>query len=436
MRKFRFVISAILIISLLVVLGVHIDSGATKRSITNGPAAHAFDQNQIRGWVERYDSLGHKRTGEPADLATTDWLETHFNRLGYDTRRQGFSIGSYRVESTTVEIDGQSIEAFPQFPVTFTDGISAPLKRYTDNDADYAGHIVWLDLERNRRNNSLAQERLETLIRKVTLAGGEAVLLMVRAECGAPKMLNAPMDIMPFDVPVILVGERDAETLEQATTSGEPVAVSVRGAPFEAEAFNLIAEIGPADKKPIVISTPQSGWFDVAAERGSGFAVFLALSEWAAQSANRRFMFVSNSGHERGNVGAHKLIESIAPSPGDASRWIHIGANVGAAEADETGNVLSQANRTRYLMTKLPDTLRAWTLFRGQPGFGRPLPLELGQARGELKTYHEAGYRGLAGVFGPGPFHHCTNDRADKVDIAATRDVALSLAAFIDATAK
>lgn len=428
---------ALIIIALVALLLVVIAmrGHGSKSAIATGAGGEAFAIDRIVTAVARYDGLGHKRTGETADLAVTAWLDEHLRSLGYRTSRQPFTLPSFRVDHAVVEVDGTSLAAFPQFPVTATaqGGITAPLRRYSAASDDLRAAIALVDIPAARSNNSLAQPELETIVRGATRSGAEGVLLLIRSECGAPKMLNAPLDIEPFAVPVMLVGEDDAPRLEAAIASGEPVHMEISGAPFEAQAFNLIAEIGPVDAPLIVVSTPQSGWFTVTAERGSGMAVFLALAEWATRQSELRFLFVSNSGHERGHAGAERFLVDRAPAPADTAYWLHIGANVGAAE---TGGSDAGPNRSRYLMTNWTALLSAWSLFREQPGFDRPIPLELGQARGELARYHAAGYRPLAGVFGPGPYHHCINDRAEMVSLEATREAALSLAALIDRAAR
>ena len=104
--------------------------------------------------------------------------------------------------------------------------------------------------------------------------------------------------------------------------------MSVRGRDdAEAKSSNVVAKLVRGDKW-IVVTTPLSGWFTCAGERGPGVALFLGLARWAAErSGDHSLMFLGNTGHELDQVGAHHTLESNAPSTGDVSMWIHLGAS-------------------------------------------------------------------------------------------------------------
>ena len=79
----------------------------------------------------------------------------------------------------------------------------------------------------------------------------------------------------------------------------------------------------------IVVSTPQSGWFRCAAERGPGIALFLGLARWASKrTSGSSFLFVSTSGHELGALGMRVFHDELAPRPERVLCWIHLGAGI------------------------------------------------------------------------------------------------------------
>lgn len=149
----------------------------------------------------------------------------------------------------------------------------------------------------------------------------------------------------------------------------------------------------------------------------------------AQTQTDHHFIFVTSSGHERGNFGANKYLDGEAPTPDKTDLWVHIGANVGSTEID--GSV----NTSRYLMTNWDHLIRSGSLFSGQPGYIIPIPLELGLAHGELKDVYNSGFRNVLGVFGASARHHCMNDRMDTVSSDAIQKATISLAVFIEMSA-
>jgi hypothetical protein len=407
---------------------------AQLQSLVSSTAIDDFSLSAIEADVRRYDQLGTHRTGSPGDLATTDWLESTLQNLGYAVRRQPFTIDTSIPGQTYLRSADLSVEAFPLFPVTATppEGITGPLKPWERGaGAPMAGTIAVVDTQQSEHQGTLANRGFFARLSAAADSGASAVVVLTRAGCGTFQALNADLRLPPWTVPVVLVGQRSAGFIAQAIAAAEPVTLVSLARHKTVTAYNLIAEIGPAHGRPIVVSTPQSGWFHAAGERGSGMAAFLALARWAARQSESRFLFFSNSGHERGNAGARKLMESHhAPGVADTALWLHIGANIGTLQVPAENGVVD----TRYAMANWFLVPKAWSLLRDHPGsLSLPVPLEFGLARGELADYHRRGYRPLLGIFGPSPYHHCANDRFQAVSLEETRKVALSLAALLSA---
>jgi hypothetical protein len=80
-----------------------------------------------------------------------------------------------------------------------------------------------------------------------------------------------------------------------------------------------------------VISTPSSGWFHCAGERGPGIAIWLALARWSShRESTVRYTFVASSGHEIGEQGMRSFLASQAPRPSEVDIWLHLGASIAA----------------------------------------------------------------------------------------------------------
>jgi hypothetical protein len=99
---------------------------------------------------------------------------------------------------------------------------------------------------------------------------------------------------------------------------------------------NLIARLGPPspDRERLLLTTPLSGWFRCAGERGTGIAVMLAVAERLA-AEGVPLLLNGNSGHELVDVGAHRF---AAEKP-DVRAVVHFGASVAAGEPDGMGGL-------------------------------------------------------------------------------------------------
>src|SRR4030095_3808177 len=184
--------------------------------------------------------------------------------------------------------------------------------------------------------------------------------------------LNSPAGALPWPIPVVLVGPRDEPTLTAATTSNAKVSMLLDGDDdSDARAKNVVARVDRG-KDLIVISTPQSGWFRCAGERGPGIALFLGLARWASRrAAGASFLFVSTSGHELGGLGMRAFLKELAPAPERVLCWIHLGAGIATYSWEETSSglkKLQEVDSRRYLMTSPGFVPLRPPTFPGLPG--------------------------------------------------------------------
>ena len=428
MKRTRMIIFYFLVLCFISLLGLSNWGGQQLSKLENGEYAALFSPQRIAEDLSYFDALGIHRTGSNGDIATTDWLAQQFQSLGFKVRREAIFVDSWKIEQATLLIGDQTVEIFPQFPVTSTpeSGVSAPISLWSESSKrDYSGQIVLIETHFSEHRGSLTKKpELYQRILTASESGASAIVVITRAGCGRYQALNAPLDLPNWKIPVVLAGEDDAERLLDAAEQALQVSLRVNAIPERLQAYNLVAEIGSENDPAIVVSTPQSGWFHATAERGTGVAAFLALARWAS-TQNRHYQFFANSGHERGYAGAHIAMAS-APKPESVAFWLHIGANAGALGQGD------KVEKKRFLMTNWWLIPKSWSLFRKHTGMlAWPIPLELGLAGGELEDYYQAGYHPSAGNFGGSPWHHCPNDRLQQASIEATRGVALSYAALL-----
>src|SRR5947207_11262129 len=131
----------------------------------------------------------------------------------------------------------------------------------------------------------------------------------------------------PWPIPVALISPHDEPALMSSARSGAKASLLVDGLDDrDARAKNVIARLDRG-KDLIVVSTPQSGWFRCAGERGPGIALFLGLARWASRRpSGSSFLFVSTSGHELGGLGMMAFQKELAPAPDRVLCWLHLGA--------------------------------------------------------------------------------------------------------------
>lgn len=178
-----------------------------------------------------------------------------------------------------------------------------------------------------------------------------------------------------------------------------------------------------------MVSTPRSGWFTCAGERGGGVAAWLHIARWAAKALPRHDLaFVCNSGHEYLFLGAKELIHRAAPRPEETAFWLHLGANVAARDWHDTVGAtkpLPGTDSQRFLVVSPEHLSTARAGFAGLAGLEAPYTTEDITA-GELSNIVAAGYDPVAGVFGVHRYHHVAGDDERCVSAEAVAQTTLA----------
>jgi hypothetical protein len=257
------------------------------------------------------------------------------------------------------------------------------------------------------------------------------VVVITEHPLGEFAAYNCAADMPPWPVPVVGVAGRDAPALLAAL--GQTVEVAIAGTARPGRSNNLIATRKGAGK-PLIVSTPKSGWFTCAGERGSGLAIWLALARRFARS-DRDLIFMAASGHEFDGHGGRLFAEHLAPKPAEARGWLHIGANVAAydfALVDGKVTRLDHPQAGRRLAVSEALLPAAKAAFAGQPGYGQPVDVDKDGAPGELAEYQRRGYAPLVGMVGLHPLHHTRRDIPDVTGPELLEPVARGLVAIIE----
>ena len=389
------------------------------------PAIAAPDpkSGQTAADLDRYIGFGIKATGGPGDNACGAWIEDQLRRAGYTVDRQSFDAPFFDVARAELSAGSATAPVIPQAIAipTGDNGVTGKLVR-TDPVAGpssaLAGAIALIDLPYNRWSSALAKPIMDTT-RTALAEGAVAAVIVTNGPTRRAIALNADGKAPMFDKPVAVLAPDKAAPFLVAAARGASGTLCVTGTGGRRPAFNLIGKIERGKGRWIVLSTPRSGWFTCAGERGPGIAAWLALARWArAALPDYNLALLCNSGHEYEYLGAEKALDAIAPPPASTAFWLHLGANVAARDWQEMGGgmllPLPSADPQRFLVTSPALVEPARRAFAGQPGLESPYPTGQGSA-GELTSILAAGYGAVAGIFGAHRFHHVAGDDSSCV---------------------
>lgn len=411
------------------VLGASASLLVASPALAKASPAHEAEAKRI---LERYQGLGDKASGGPGDTASGAWIEGELKALGYVTARQAIETPAYAGEAA-LSAGAATAQLIPQAHVvpTAPEGLTGLL--YVAGPGKGGPGIALLVLPYARWSTAVGQ--VERRVRAATASGASAVVIVTTGPTGEACALNAPLESPLFDRPVAVLAPKDAEPFLQAAARGEAATLRMAGRSFHRPAFNVTATLKRGAAKSLVLSTPRSGWFGCAGERGTGLAAWLLLARWAAQAKLPvDLALIATSGHEYEYAGGEAFIRDLAPKPADTALWVHLGANVAARDWHERGPVLSplpSADPQRYLLASSTLVAGARTAFEGLPGLEQVYAADPALAAGELASILKGGYDPVVGVFGSHRFHHTRADDLRCVSPALVPPVATAMAKVI-----
>jgi hypothetical protein len=382
----------------------------------------------LQSVLERYAGFGIKASGGAGDTATGAWLEEELRRAGFRCERHAFEVPFFEAREASLTCGEARAEVHPQPIVVATgpQGIAAPL-RLAERHADLSGAVALVALP-TKRWVTLLDPQVSRPIAEAIGKGAAAVVLVTNGPTGEQIGLNVSLKRPPFERPVATLAPRDAAPFLAAAAEGRAARLVVDGkggGGARRPAFNLVGRLDRNAPKTLIVSTPRSGWFTCAAERGSGLAVWLALAHWLARGDHGvNLEFLATSGHEYEYVGGERYLAERAPKPAQTRMWVHIGASLAARDWHELGPrlfPLPSADSQRVL-TATGDVLpRVRTAFKGITGLEATYETTKAMAGGELVNVIEAGYATAIGEYGGHRYFHTPGDdmRCTSGDLAA-----------------
>ena len=393
-------------------------------------ATETSSPNAIADDLATYIGFGSKQSGGKGDTACGHWLASELETAGFAVERPSISVPYFDPADCQIVVGDAHASLWPHPIVVPTppQGVQGPMVRVDSEgraDSSLAGAIALVDLPYNRWTSALAKP-IETAFAK----GAKAVVVITNGPTDKIIALNTDGRSSMFAGPVGLLAPEDAAAFLEAAIKQTTATVTLTGKGGRRPAFNIIGRMDRGKGRWLVVSTPRSGWFGCAGERGGGIAAWLDLARRAPlMLPDHNLAFLCNSGHEYEYLGAEEALKAVAPKPADTHFWLHLGANLAARDWHEGLFGLSPLPGTdsqRYLVVSPPLLATAQRLFKGLAGLEGPYPSDKLSA-GELTAIIAAGYPSVAGVFGVHRFHHVADDDERCIDASS---VAATTAAF------
>lgn len=404
-----------------------------------GQGTAATDDDRVAQDLERYLAFGDKASGGPGDRACGAWVEGALRASGYHAERQAFDAPFFEATRAELSTVDARVPVVPQAIVVPTGaaGVSGRLVRVDPRvpvTRDLTACIALVDLPHARWSSLLARPIVATLA-TVHAAGAVAAVLVPNGPTGKAITLNAKADKPMFGRPLATLAPDAAGPWFAAAEQGATATLTIEGRGGSRAAFNVAGRLDRGAAQWLVLSTPRSGWYACAGERGPGIAAWMELARWAARTLTGvNLLTLCNSGHEYEYLGAEHALR-LVPPPTKTRLWFHFGAAVAARDWHELGGgrllALSSVDPQRYLMASAPLVPAARTAFAGLPGLEAAYPAN-GNAAGELANIVAAGYA-AAGIVGAHRYHHTVEDDVRCVDPALVRPVIAATKRFLSA---
>lgn len=277
---------------------------------------------QLYGLVKTYAGFGWHRTGTTVDAETAAWFADQLTSRGLATEIESVPFDRW-VSTSTLHVAGEEVEHLALL-TPWTGSVNTSNVNVQDFNPRSGGFPT------------LVNEPLSLAI----ASGATAAVFCTTHPEGSLVGVNREPDIpgTPAFPAVLVAGER-----LQACVEG-PIRLF-----FEAKidpsatTSNVIGRRGSGT--PVVLTTPLTGWFGCAGERGTGIAVLLDLID---RLVDVPLLVVGTGGHELGCFGAHRLVEN---GNIDARAVVHLGASIAVEEPNPDGG--RRLASTRVAMTTL-----------------------------------------------------------------------------------
>ena len=385
-------------------------------SCATKPTAETSIESRVAAAVQAYDSQGDHRTATEGDVAAANWLAAETLKAGCEAVLEPFDLSRVDPRACYVRASDRRIDGVPLFDASFTDdrGLSGRL-----GPLGSEAEIGLTESEPSRLTDPGSEAR-RAVLTEVRQSRHKAVILITRGSRPGLFLLNAPAFTKPFGPPTLQVSSSEAAWLHEQARLGTEVTFVANVDRTPAQASNVVAQLAGSDHNlaPIVVSTPRSGWWTCAGERGGGLACWLeAVRALAVLKPKRDCLFAAFSGHEISWLGMRDYLRRRPDLVKRAHLWLHFGANIGVPQQpnmiNSSDDMLEQWAAAAMEKEGLAVNHRAK---RGSTPFG------------EAAFVHRGSGRYVALVCDNDLFHHPADRWPDTTDVASLARYAHSFA--------
>ena len=325
--------------------------------------------------VQKFSALGPHRTGTKGQRDTFHWLASVLLTSGAEVSYQSFPLLYYAAE-VCVRSEGKSVKAIALY-YSFTG--KKNLRNYATGSID--AHA----------DEAAISQRINGMVDQSKTDGCDGLVLATLCPTGDLCAINREC-ATDLGFPVILVEQNHLNAI-QTNDADIFFSASVR----KTLAQNVIARFpGPIGARRITITTPISGWFQCAGERGCGLAVAILVARQL--SASFAVDLLLANGHELGFLGGHHLAGSYAAG---SQCLLHLGSCIANIDAQMTS-----------ICSADPPTIERITASLGRLGIKPTVPVQAADGNnwvGESMCWAANGLPMLS-IAGQAPHFHTSGD--------------------------
>jgi len=322
-------------------LAVAASASSPSRLFADDNAGEAVER-RVAALVHAYDNQGDHRTATDGDIAAANWLVEEARKAGAEGTLESFELRRIEPRTCYVNANNRRIEGVPLFDATFTDEIGVS-GRFGPLGSE--AEIGLTESEPSRLTDPGSESR-RAVLTEVRQSRHKAVVLITRGRRPGLFLLNAPAFTTPSGPPTLQVSSTEADWLHEQAKARAHITVVARVDRTPSRASNVTARVAGTDPRlcPVVVSTPRSGWWRCAGERGGGIACWLEAVRTVARAKPKRdCLFAAFSGHEISWLGMQDYLRRRPDVVRQAHLWLHFGANIGAPQQPNMINASDDA---------------------------------------------------------------------------------------------
>ena len=328
--------------------------------------------------VKGYSEFGHHRTGSDVDVNTVEWLVRLLAGIGASIETPEFDYQHFEWE-----VDGAARFGLEILPL------------YYSFHGAHRVESVLVSAVNGHASEEVIGKEIQAAATSAAKQGCDGVILGTDCPTQEICAINRPI-FDGYEVPVFLVSPKHANRIAFQEIDIECFA-NLR----PRKARNIVARFPVVTGAPtLIVTTPFSGWFNCAGERGTGVAIALAAAHQISKKINVELLFAS--GHELGFAGGFALEASYR---GSADAILHIGSCI--ANFDASFDVNCSADFDQAACAN--DHLKTIGLVAQNPDD----PETITRWSGESECWANCGLPMLS-IAGIAPNFHTASDLPDK----------------------